>query len=227
MLGTDIVTRVRLVANDNGTVLRAADADFALFLTDGIQYIGAKRPDAICASATVTLAAGSRQSLSSFSPAGQRLLEVYRSNGSRAVRCVDRNELDSQNPSWHADTASATIYNYCYDDRDPTTFWVYPPATAGATLDLLYAKALTALTAGTLNTTLALSDQFIDPLVNYVLSRYYDRDAEDDANSVLSDKYRKRCDDFLEGKNRTDLEFSPDLNNPGGVVNKSASVGGI
>lgn len=226
MYGADILARVRIAMNDTTSTQRTPDTDLLNWLNDGISYIASLRPDSMTISGAQTLVSGTRQSLSDFVPKGQRLLDVYRS-GNQAVRNIDRNELDSMNPTWHGDTQAATITNFVYDDRDSSTFWVYPPAASGASIDCLYVPVVTPITLATVAQKLGLADAYIDCVTNYVLSRGYMKDSEDDAYLQLAMFYRKQCDDFLGQKNRTDLAFSPDTNSPGGVINKSAAVGGI
>ena len=224
---SDIITRVRILSNDNNAgQYRTQDSDIILFTCDGVQYIGGIRPDSLTLSTTVTLAAGTKQSLTNFATPGQELLDVYRS-GTQVVREIARNELDSTNPTWHGDTASATIQNYCYDERDPFTYWVYPPATLGASLDVLYDQAPIQFAVTNETTAIPLAQQYIDPLLNYVLSWVYFKESQDDHNHALAAQYRKNCDDFLKARNLADLMDSPEMNNPGGNVRKSAQLGGV
>jgi hypothetical protein len=226
MTGDQILARVRFLMNDSLPNLRNADADLLTFLNDGIQYIGGLRPDTLIVSGTVSLAAGTKQNLATMSPAGQRLLDIYRCGGT-AIRQVARNELDSSNPTWHADAQATTITQFCYDPRDPTTFWVSPPAVGGTQVEMLYVQALTPLTTATITSTIPLADQYTDALVNYIASRCYLRESEDEQNIQIASGYRKLTDEFLTAKTRADLLFSPDLNNPGGNPTKAAQVGGV
>ena len=62
--------------------------------------------------------------------------------------------------------------------------------------------------------------------VNYVLHRFYGKDADDTHNAQLSALYLAACDGLLSGKAATDVAFSPDLNSPGGKVAPGAAIGG-
>jgi len=227
MIVSDIISSVRLITNDNASgAYRNQDADIIGWINAGIEYIGSLRPASLNISVTTTLVAGTKQSLTNFTPAGQELLDVYRS-GTQVVRKIDRDILDSTNPSWHADPSSSVITNYCYDERDPLTFWVYPPAQAGASLDVVYVQTPTLLSATNEAAAIPLSQEYVDALTNYVLFWAYAKETADDHNAQLAAMYRKNCDDYLMGKDRADLTESPELNNPGSNVRKSASAGGI
>src|SRR6478752_8709243 len=180
MLASDVLTRVRLLLQDPDGV-RWLDAEQFQWLTDGQRAIVVVRPDASAKNAEIELVAGSKQTLPDD---GLRLLDVVRNvpvtavnsttqTGGRAVRLVDREVLDSQDPSWHIRKAATVIRNYIYDGRDPTHFYVTPPAvkpdtrTGSAKLEIVYVKLPVAVTA--LDDVLSLSDIYLDPLVNYVL----------------------------------------------------------
>ena len=227
MLVSDIMARVRIITNDNNSGnYRTQDSELILFICDGVQYVGGLRPESLNTSTAVTLVAGTKQNIGNFPTPGQQLLDIYRS-GTQVVRETARNELDSINPTWHADAASATITNYCYDERDPMTFWVYPPATLGASIDVLYVQAPLQFSVTNEAAVIPLAQQYIDPLLNYVLSWVYFKETSDDHNLQLAMAYRKNCDDYLLAKNKSDLVESPEMNNPGGNVRKSAQMGGI
>jgi hypothetical protein len=196
------------------------------FLNEGLNYVAGLRPDALIFSDTITLIPGSKQSLLNFYPPGQRVMDVYRS-GTRVVRAIDRDVLDSANPSWHADTPSTVITNYVYDARDPTTFWVYPPAAAGATIDLAYVQQVVPVTSLTLDDDLQMADTYMPALISFVLSRLYGRETEADFNASLASLYFQQCTEFLVGKTKSDLAASPELNSQGEIVPKSAQLGGI
>jgi len=108
MLASDVLTRVRLLLQDPDGV-RWLDAEQFQWLTDGQRAIVVVRPDASAKNAEIELVAGSKQTLPDD---GLRLLDVVRNvpvtavnsttqTGGRAVRLVDREVLDSQDPSWH------------------------------------------------------------------------------------------------------------------------------
>lgn len=227
MLGSDIVSAARLVLGDpNGT--RWADTEFALWITVGCRYVGLVRPDSCAVNASMNLAAGSKQSIAGLSPAGLRLLDVVRAVATgAAIRLVDREELDTHEPNWHAAT-QAVPTNYVYDNRDPTTFYVYPPATANTQVEIIYSRAPVAVTSGTLGSqVLTPGDEYFDPLLNYVLFRAYGKDADDAHNMTLSAAYLAACQAALGVKTGADAAFSPDLNSPGAAMQAGPSVGGV
>lgn len=172
------------------------------WLNDAQRAIVKMRPDSMNTTATMTLAAGSRQDLdnASLTPLPAKLIEITRnlaaSSTKGAVRLVERRILDAQVPGWHALTGSVNIAHYMFDPRDPKTFYVYPPATTAAQLEVMYAAFPTDVAAvadGSLHTAVtgnaSLPDIFADDLLNLVLYRAYSKDADYAANSERAAAY--------------------------------------
>lgn len=172
------------------------------WLNDAQRAIVKVRPDALNTTATMTLAAGSRQDLdnASLTPLPAKLIEITRnlaaSSTKRAVTKVERSILDRQLPGWHAMTGTVNIDHYMFDARDPKTFYVYPPATALAQLEVMYSAYPVDITepapGGThasVTGNLALADIYADDVLNLLLSRCWMKEAEFAANGALADKY--------------------------------------
>lgn len=227
MKGIDIITRARVVLNDADAV-RWPDAEFVNWINDACRLIVLARPDAFVVNQAIPLVAGTKQSIAAQTPPGLRVLDVVRNapNG-RAIRLVDREVLDSQNPNWHSATAAATT-NYVFDNRDPKNFYVYPPAVAAAQVEVIYSRMPVDITVATIATAdLSLDDIYLDPVLNLVLFRAYSKDADFAQNVQLAASYRAMAESLLGSKIGTDAKFSPDLNSAGGRASASTSAGGV
>ena len=165
------------------TSIRWPVAELVRYLNDGQREVVLYRPDAMVTNATVTCVAGTKQAL----PAnGAKLIEVIRNSGTRrAVRLVNREILDAQMPGWHNLTGQNELLHYMYDPRDPRTFYVYPPATTSAQLDIVYAAYPTDIAEpadGALYTAvtgnISLPDIYGNVLQDYILYRAYTKDSE-------------------------------------------------
>jgi len=165
------------------TSIRWPVAELVRYLNDGQREVVLYRPDAMVTNATITCVAGTRQTL----PAnGAKLIEVVRNSGTRrAIRLVNREILDAQMPGWHSLPGQNEILHYMYDQRDPRTFYVYPPATTSTQLDIVYAAYPTDIvepadgatyTAVTGN--ISLPDIYGNVLQDYILYRAYTKDSE-------------------------------------------------
>lgn len=165
------------------TSVRWPISELVRYLNDGQREVVLYRPDSMVTSTTRTLTTGTRQTL----PNGSKLIEVVRNTGGtkRAVRMVNREILDAQTPGWHNLTGSTDIMHYMYDPRDPTVFYVYPPAATGASVEIVYAAypadivepadgALYTAVSGNIS----LPDIYGNAIQDYILYRAYSKDSE-------------------------------------------------
>jgi hypothetical protein len=155
------------------------------YLNDGQREVVLYRPDSMVTNSTITCVAGTKQSL----PAnGAKLIEVIRNaaatSDKKAVRMINREILDAQTSGWHNITGSVNVLHFMYDPRDPKVFYVYPPATTLAQLDIVYSAYPTDITEpadGALYTAvsgnISLPDIYGNVLLDYMLYRAYTKDS--------------------------------------------------
>jgi hypothetical protein len=229
-----VIGRARILLNDavTSTAYRWATTELLKWLNDGQRFIVVVRPDVAATTYTLTLVDGTKQTL----PAdGLRLLDVVRNTTTnKAVRYVDRHILDTSVPDWHAVRTSFSVTNWVYDNRVPLTFYVYPPAKVGTTLDIVYSKVPTPLLetntpydeAALLAQTIALPDIYAEPLLNYVLFRAYSKETEAANNPQLATAYMALLSSQLGMKTAIDVAFSPERHDRGAVPNEAAVQGG-
>jgi len=219
----DIVKRAQTILQDT-TATRWPLTELQGWLNDAYKEIVIFRPDANAASAVVTLAAGARQKCHDTAsvnlPNLLRILDVVRnthaSSDKRAIRRTDRKILDDQRPTWYTDTATYSIQHYIYDDRNPHEFLVYPPATAGTTVELVYssvplAHALNESQLGNTSTTdtIKVDDIYANCLLDYILYRAYSKDAEYAANGARATAHYNAFTGVLGAKTTADSTVSP------------------
>lgn len=204
------------------TSIRWPVDELVRWLNDAQRAITKVRPDALNTTTSMTLAAGSRQDLdnAALTPLPAKLIEITRNlaatSAKRAVTKVERHILDRQIPGWHAMTPSVNVDHYMYDVRDPKTFYVYPPATALAQLEVMYSAYPTDITepapGGTFASVtgnLVLPDIYADDVLNLLLARCYNKDAEYTANAALADKYMAMAVASLGAEIKATLAVAP------------------
>ena len=166
------------------TSIRWPVPELVRYLNDGQREVVMYRPDSMVTNATITCVAGSKQALPTN---GAKLIEVVRNGAGsrRAVRMVNREILDAQTPNWHNLTGVNEVLHFMYDPRDPRVFYVYPPATTSAQLDIVYAAYPADITEpadGSLYTAvtgnISLPDIYGNVLQDYILYRAYSKDSE-------------------------------------------------
>lgn len=191
LTASSVVQRAVQILQDTTSVRWPVD-ELVRWLNDGQREIVMYRPDSNTKVATGTLAAGTRQDLttmvgvSTLNPS--KLIDITRNvaatGSKRAVRYIAREILDAQSPAWHGLPGSIDIVHYMFDARDPRAFYVYPPALATAQLELIFAGypidvgAPTGADYSTVPGNIGVSDIFANALLDYILYRAYMKDSE-------------------------------------------------
>lgn len=214
LTAAEVLTRASDIVQDQ-TGVRWPETELLRWLNDARREIAIARPDIYAATSNVNLVAGTKQTLPSD---GMRLIDVTRNMPSgaagSAIRIVEREILDAQRPGWHTETASTAIKHFMYDERNPRTFYVYPPATAGHTIEIVYGQAPTEIT----NTTTSLSseDIYAGAIVDYVCYRAFAKDAEYAGNQGRSAAHYQQFLNALGLGGKVSVVQSPNTQNVGG-----------
>ena len=185
--GANLISRIQDILQDT-TSIRWPEAELLRYINDAQREVCNLRPESTATTANVALVVGTKQTLPS---GGLRLIKVTRNmsaasgsaTGKRAVRLVDADILNTQEPNWHDPTVSGdaahttTVKHYIFDEDDPRAFYVYPGASTTSTfLEIVYSGAPTDLTAT--SGTISVDDIFANAIIDYVLFRCYLKDAE-------------------------------------------------
>ena len=217
----DIIRNVEHVLQD--TNIRWPRTELKSWINEAYLAIILLRPDANAKTGTFTCAAGSRQSLPAQFASGLKLIDVTRnlaaSSNKQAIRIVSRSVLDDQRPTWHAETGTVNSQHYMYDNRQPKEFFVYPPATTSAEIEVVYADAVTehSLTetqldpAGSDTTVILLDDIYKSPITDWVLYRAYSKDAEYGANEARAQASYQSFNAALGAKTQVDAAAAPQI----------------
>ena len=217
------VTTVASIINNAKLVLQEVTAagtrwtneELIGWLNEFYQAAVQLKPDAYSVNEEKALDAGTKQKIPA---SGLRLIDVVRNTGTgsnqMAVMVTTRKALDSTRRTWHSDPASQNIEQYVFDDLDPATFYVYPPAASGAALEIIYSavpephdKASGLDVVGT--ETFKLNDAYAPVALDYILYRAYAKDAEHAANLNRSQMHYNAFMQQLSGKAQTDQRTSP------------------
>lgn len=207
------------------TSIRWPVAELVRYLNDGQREVVLYRPDSMVTNATLSCAAGSKQTL----PAnGAKLIDVIRnaSGSRRAVRMTNREILDAQLPGWHSLPGASELLHFMYDPRDPKVFYVYPPAATTASLDIVYSAYPTDIAEpadGALYTAvtgnISLPDIYSNVLQDYVLYRAYSKDSEYAGNAARAQAHYQLFAAALGNEIKATVAVGP---NPVGNPNRTA-----
>ena len=140
--GANIISRVQDTLQDT-TSVRWPEAELLRYINDAQREVVNLRPDASATTSNVQLVTGTKQTLPTT---GLRLIKVTRNmsdasggaTGGRAVRIVDIDILNTQEPDWNDPTVTGdaahgtTVKHYIFDQDDPRSFYVYPGVSGNA-----------------------------------------------------------------------------------------------
>jgi len=196
MKAKSIVDRAGIILHDT-TKVRWLESELLGWLNDAQREVVLLRPDASITNDDVDLVAGTKQSLPA---SGIRVMDVVRNTEGNAIRVIDRNVLDAQQPNWHQTSANNDVAHFMFDLRDPKHFYVYPPQPvieaggAANQVEIIYSASPQDVTFTGDATALddedvALDDIYGNAILDYVLYRAYSKDADFAGNAQRALKH--------------------------------------
>jgi len=220
----DVIRRVEDVLQDSN--IRWPRTELQNWMNESYLAITLARPDANAKSGTFTCSAGTRQVLTKATadggyPSALRLLDVTRNMAStssyRVIRLVSRSVLDDQRPGWHAETGTVNIQHFTFDPRQPKEFFVYPPATELAEVEVVYTDSPGSHTLsesdldpeGSNTEVIKLDDIYTSPIIDWILYRAYSKDAEYGANEQRAQASYAAFNAAISTKNQVDAAVAP------------------
>ena len=174
----DLVTKAGTLLQDTAAT-RWTKSELLGWFNDAQRELALVRPDASIVYAAFTCVAGSKQTLPS---AALRLLTVVRNTNGNAITQVDRGLLDNHAPGWQSETQDSVLEHFVYDPLTPKLFWLYPPAAASASIDIIYTSAPAIVVSAQSDlsdissTVIGVDDVYANALLDYMLYRAYAKD---------------------------------------------------
>ena len=155
----DVLADARDLVQDTSPPYRYDDADLVRKFNQILRRTVILRPDLFTEIVTISCAAGSLQQCPTDSV---RLMDVLTNSAGSSVKQVNQEVIDLMIPDWET-LASGPATNWMRYPRDPNRFYVYPPATAAADLQIIYAKCPALLTTAS---TVPIQDVYMPVLVD-------------------------------------------------------------
>ena len=186
LTGTNLLSRIKDILQDT-TSVRWPEAEILRYINDAQREIVNYKPESSAKTDNVQLVAGTKQTLPSD---GVRLIKVTRNmngssgsaTGKRAIRIVNVDILNTQEPDWNDPTVSGdaqhgtVVKHYIFDEDDPKNYYVYPGVNGNAYVEIVYSKTPTDLSSASSN--LDIDDIYANAVIDYVLFRAYQKDSE-------------------------------------------------
>ena len=215
----EVIKRVEDVLQDSN--VRWPRIELQNWLNESYLQIVQLRPDSNAKTGTFTCVAGTRQTITTGFASALRIIDIVRNLASasdkKVVRLINRSVLDDQRPAWHTDTATVNIQNYTFDVRQPKSFFVFPPATTAAQLEVVYADLPTAhaLSAANLDPAssssdvILVDDTYVTAIIDWILYRAFSKDAEFAANAARAGAHYQTFMSSIGTKTQSDIASAP------------------
>lgn len=197
----ELVQRAQIVLQDT-TGTRWPELELQMWLNDAYREILLHRPDTNTQIGEFACVEGTRQRLTDVFPSALSVDRVVRnlaaSSRKGAIRAINQSVLDDQRRTWHAESPTVDIELYMIDPLLPREFFVYPPASTEAVLEVVYSSVPDAHTlseaelqdAGT-DEPIRIVDSFANAILDYMLYRAYSKDAEYMGNAQRAVMHRE------------------------------------
>ncbi len=204
--GTVLINRAATLLQDQSNV-RWSRAELLDWLNEGQVAVVGLLPEAYAATDTVVATQGQYEF--QIPSTGIRLIDVLNNTAGtkRALRKVEREVLDAQNPTWRAASSAVEATNFMFDRRYPKTFMLYPPLKSGSGVKIVISQTPGAL--GSEASTIILDDVFAPALANYLVYRAYLKDAEYAAGDTRAQNAYQAFLAVLTGKKAADQTSFP------------------
>ena len=177
LTGANIISRVQDTLQDT-TSVRWPEAELLRYINDAQREIVNLRPESSSTHQNIQLVTGTEQTLPS---GGLRLIKVVRgmsaastsATGKRAIRIVNVDILNTQEPDWHNPSVSGdaahgtTPKHYIFDEDDPRKYYVYPGVAGDAFVEIVFSAS----PANLANTSAVISvdDIHANAIIDFVL----------------------------------------------------------
>lgn len=199
----DVLGRVNTQLRDPGFI-RWAKSELLGYFNDAVRAVVLKRPDATAAVIPFECAAGVRQQLPE---SVYQLIDIVGQDSGRAVVPADRVTLDTADPMWRTISGEVSAEAFLYNPALPQYFMLYPGVADGVMLEIAASLYPVEVTLEDLDeedpVAMAISDIFINPVVDWCLYRAFSKDAPGQDDS-LAKQHLQNYNDAMGIKNKVD-----------------------
>lgn len=201
-LVSDVILDARELVQDTAAPYRYDDAFMTRKFNQVLRRAVIMRPDLFTEITTISCLAGSLQSCPTDSV---RLMDVLTNSAGAAVKQVNQEVLDMMLPSWEA-LPPGPAQDWMRYPRDPNRFYVYPSATAGANLQIIYAKCPVMLTSSSV---VPMQDVYFPTLIDglcWLLEAIDAEHVESGRAKMFQDSFKEALSTGLQARRITDTD---------------------
>lgn len=204
----DIIRRSQVILLDELSK-RWPNEELLNWYNDAIRQIVILRPDASTMRYYHVCTGETRQTLNQDDI---RLIEITHNRNGGVIHSISREILDAHFPNWHAaQSAANAVEYYAYDERYPTTFYLYPLPAPGVEIEIVTSRLpAPALISDFVNdlTEIQLHDIYTNPVIDYMLFRAFSKDSSEGSSAKAATHYQLFKDSIAD-KSQADGAVSP------------------
>lgn len=211
-----IINRASRLLNDIDSV-RWTAPELLDYVADGQLTMVRLRPSITAFTSTFQIQPRTRQDLP---PGYYQMLRIHRSMGpggntpGSPIVLTSRASMDAMDSEWHFRQGDE-VQHWIYDpDSDRGVYWVYPAPSQPIWLEATLSRLPPAETP--INDELMLGNQWLPALLDYVLFRCFDKDADYGGNAMRAQKHEAGMYRALELKYQATTVNDPNLRRRGG-----------
>ena len=203
VLASSIISKVARTLVDRGFT-RWDQAELLDHLNDAQVQIVTMVPPANSIRQDLTLAAGASQTI----PAdGIQLIDVIGNKNGDAITIITKDDLVAVRPGWRTEPQTSAIVHYLFDQRTPKVFDVYPPAQAGAIVEIAISTLPNKVASP--NANISIADEYEAAIYEFMLFRAYSKDEQNQAYAVMSTTHYTAFLESLGYKAKNEIRFNP------------------
>lgn len=205
-LMSQVVADVRLAIQDLGLLStpRFSDAQILTLANQTLKRMAVVRPDLFALITTMTTVAGATQTAPVDS---MRFMEALAVVGVNNLNEINREALDLMSSNWQYGT-QASPTNWMRHPRNANVFFLYPPATAGVTLQIEYVQSPPVYALG--QSPAILPDGYYPVLIDGTVALLEMTD-----NEAVNSNRAKLCYDNFTNQLQSSLQARTTLDNEG------------
>ena len=209
LLATQLLGRVSFLLNDNTNVIWSPPEVLG-WINDGQRAIVTRLPQAY--PKRVVFALTPNDVLQVLPANAFRLVSIKRNMGvngttpGRPILAISEMQLYNVDPTWPTTdgAADSQIKHYSYDPETPYTVWVYPRPSLPIQVEAWVSTMPDEITS--MASPITLDDSFFNPLIDYVLSRCYQKNADVQGSPQMIAGYLASFDAQLTSRDTGDHE---------------------
>jgi hypothetical protein len=214
--GENINTKLTILLQDSANV-RWTKEEVCGWINSAQREILIYKPNANPITGNIATVIGTKQTLP---VGGIQLLDISRNMGptatpvaGKAITNIPRTVID-RIPNWHVASSYVTpvigVDHYAFDERFPTTFYVWPGLSAAGFVEGSYSALPTDLTfaAGAIVGTV-FNDIYETPVIDYCAARCYAKDADYVGNAAKAQAYYASFMAAVAGKLKGEMSSGP------------------